>query len=174
MKNKLKFKNEIKLLEEFHYNKAWETLNLVLVTPVNHRNELGEPRIFVIWQKDSYYTVYDSLCSFHYSDGIGRLYDDADDYYKSGNRDGLKRDGYQKCIEFLEKYDTTIKPREKADADVQTEDNIINVTVEGGVIQNIVNIPDHVTVRIRDYDSDGTKKDQDGNRYFEADWKGRD
>ena len=117
MKTK-KLKNEIRLLEDFHYNKACESLNLVLVTPQEHIKGIGigngKPRVFVIWQKDSYFTVYDSLCSFHYMDGIGRLYDDCNEYWKSDDREGYKRDGYGKCIKFLEKYDTTTK-KERGD-----------------------------------------------------------
>lgn len=51
----------------------------------------------------------------------------------------------------------------------------INITVEGGVIQDISDIPKGVNVVVRDYDCEGCdeellKTDQDGNYYIESVW----
>jgi hypothetical protein len=51
----------------------------------------------------------------------------------------------------------------------------ILVTVQGGVIQNIDDIPTDVRVVVRDYDVDGIdesklEEDQDGHRFVESTW----
>ena len=38
-------------------------------------------------------------------------------------------------------------------------DKIITVTVEGGVVQSVDGIPDGVTVRVLDFDTDGAEDD---------------
>ena len=51
---------------------------------------------------------------------------------------------------------------------------VIEITVRGGLIQDIQNIPIGITIRVRDYDTDGdedrTIKDENGDRCFQADW----
>lgn len=52
---------------------------------------------------------------------------------------------------------------------------IVRVTVEGGVIQ-WVEVPDGVTVIVRDYDVDGTEADQlqqdeNGDEFIESLWE---
>ena len=50
----------------------------------------------------------------------------------------------------------------------------INITVEGGVIQDITDIPDDVQVVVRDYDVDGNEEnlleDEDGYNFIESIW----
>jgi hypothetical protein len=58
---------------------------------------------------------------------------------------------------------------------------IINITVEGGVIQDISNIPDDISIEVHDYDCDtepdpddeynSTKEDQNGDFYWESVWE---
>lgn len=93
-------KNHIQELEEYHI-KANKTLTIILVTPRD--NSKRRPQLFTIWQKDSYYSIYDSIESFYNKpEGKGRIFDTEDTYYKNGN--GLRKDGYKECIQFLEKY----------------------------------------------------------------------
>ena len=52
---------------------------------------------------------------------------------------------------------------------------IVRVTVEGGVIQ-YVEVPEGVTVIVRDYDAEGcdpdlVEQDDDGNDYIESIWE---
>lgn len=97
-----RFNNDIKQLEEFHI-RADKVLTIILVTPINHLLHLGEPKIFVMFNKDSYYTLYDSIESFYHKGGQqGRIFEAQDTYYKNGN--GLRQDGYKRCIQYLEKY----------------------------------------------------------------------
>lgn len=51
----------------------------------------------------------------------------------------------------------------------------IQITVEGGVIQDISNIPKNVRVQVIDYDTQGAEKeilseDSDGNEFVESIW----
>ena len=52
----------------------------------------------------------------------------------------------------------------------------INITVDGGVIQDII-VPEDVQVVVRDYDVDGTEKnllvDEDGHNFIESVWENR-
>jgi hypothetical protein len=52
---------------------------------------------------------------------------------------------------------------------------IVHITVEGGVVQNVV-CPEGVKVIVRDYDAEGVeaeqlKQDDDGDDYIETIWK---
>lgn len=56
---------------------------------------------------------------------------------------------------------------------------IINVTVEGGVIQDISNIPNDISIEVHDYDcdeedcdeNDPVETDTDGNVYWKSVWE---
>ena len=55
----------------------------------------------------------------------------------------------------------------------------IVIVVDGGVVQEVYNIPPHVTVRVKDYDVDGCdeadlQRDRDGELYCEAVWTHED
>ena len=52
----------------------------------------------------------------------------------------------------------------------------INIIVEGGLIQQIYNIPKGIKIIVHDYDTDGietddTSKDQNGDVYVESTWE---
>lgn len=52
---------------------------------------------------------------------------------------------------------------------------IVRVVVEGGVVQH-VEVPEGVTVIVRDYDVDGSEEDQldqdeNGDQYIESTWE---
>ena len=54
--------------------------------------------------------------------------------------------------------------------------NKIIIIVEGGLIQDISNIPHDIEIEVRDYDTDGadeenTKKDSDGDEYLIGIWR---
>ena len=54
---------------------------------------------------------------------------------------------------------------------------IVHVTVEGGVIQDIT-CPEGITVIVRDYDTEGIegdlKQDDNGDNYIETTWERKD
>jgi hypothetical protein len=54
--------------------------------------------------------------------------------------------------------------------------HIINITVEGGVIQSIENIPHNIQVVVRDYDVEGVdeealNRDEDDQLFAESLWE---
>lgn len=53
----------------------------------------------------------------------------------------------------------------------------IKITVDGGVIQDIMDIPEDFQVVVRDYDVDGTENnllvDEDGHNFIESVWENR-
>lgn len=59
---------------------------------------------------------------------------------------------------------------------------IINITVEGGIIQNIDNIPEDIEVHVMDFDcdsdpeedSDHIRKNEDGDCYWFSVWDSGD
>jgi hypothetical protein len=59
---------------------------------------------------------------------------------------------------------------------MNSDQHAIVITVEGGVIQSIENIPPGVRIVVRDYDVDGTERaglveDENGEQFVESIWE---
>ena len=96
----------------------------------------------------------------------------------SESNEGCSEDLTVVSKEYIDKLEEQLYIEEK-----QKLDNKIIIDVDGGLIQDIHNIPDGVEIEVRDYDTDGETsedgdedifEDDNGYSYFLGVWKNSD
>lgn len=118
-------------------------------------------------------------------------YEYGDYFVLKSDWDSVQEKAYEKLAEFFG-YDE--KEEKEIIAELKTEDiamignraikdisinvvEAVTIIMQGGVIQDILNIPEGGVIKIKDYDTEGIpenelEKDDDGNPYVVSVWEG--